>query len=58
VHKPEGRRLRLEIEQVEQPRSTAAGMDDQLGPKNGLGQMEWRRQWAARGGEISLHVFE
>jgi hypothetical protein len=25
VHKPKGRRLRLEIEQVEQPRSTAAG---------------------------------
>ena len=26
VHKPKGRRLRLEIEQVEQPRSTTAGM--------------------------------
>ena len=48
VHKPKGRKLRLEIEQVEQPRSTAAGMMINSG-KNGLGQIEWRRKWAARG---------
>jgi hypothetical protein len=48
VHKPKGRKLRLEIEQVEQPRSTAAGMMINSG-KNGLGQIEWRRKWATRG---------
>jgi hypothetical protein len=48
VHKPRGRRLRLEIQQVEPPRSTAAGMMINSG-KNGLGQIEWRRKWAARG---------
>ena len=38
MHKPKGRRLRLEIEQVEQPRSTATGMDDQLGPRTDSGR--------------------
>jgi hypothetical protein len=49
VHKPRGRRLRLEIQQVgPPPRSTAAGMMINSG-KNGLGQIEWRRKWATRG---------
>ena len=48
VHKPRGRRLRLEIEQVEPPMSNAAGMMINSG-KNGLAQIEWRRKWAARG---------
>jgi hypothetical protein len=48
VHKPKGRKLRLEIEQMTQPRSTAAGMVINSG-KSGLGQIEWRREWAARG---------
>ena len=51
VHKPRGRKLRLEIEQAEQPRSAAAGMLINSG-KNGLGQIEWRRKWAARGGRF------
>jgi hypothetical protein len=38
MHKPKGRRLRLEIEQVEQPRSTMAGMDDQLSPRTDSGR--------------------
>jgi hypothetical protein len=48
VHKPRGRRLRLEIQQVEPPRSRAAGMMINSS-KTGLGQIEWRRRWAARG---------
>ena len=48
VHKPKSRRLKLEIEQVEQPRSATAGMMINSG-KNALGQIEWRRRWAARG---------
>lgn len=48
VHKPRGRKLRLEIEQVDQPRLTVAGMMINSG-KNGLGQIEWRRKWATRG---------
>jgi hypothetical protein len=48
VHKPRGRKLRLEIQQVEPPKSTASGMMINSG-KNGLGQIEWRRKWAARG---------
>jgi hypothetical protein len=47
VHKPKGRKLRLEIELVEQPRSTAARMMVNSGTK-GLGQIEWRRKWVAR----------
>ena len=51
VHKPRGRKLKLEIEQVEpQQRSSAAGMGMLINSgKNGLGQIEWRRKWAARG---------
>lgn len=47
VHKPRGRKLRLELEEVEQPKSSASGMLINSGD-NGLRQTNWRRAWVAR----------
>ena len=47
VHKARGRKLRLEVEQVEPRKSTATGMLINSG-NNGLGQTDWRRKWVAR----------
>ncbi len=47
VHKSRGRRLRLEIQQVQPPPSTASGMLINSG-NVGLGQTDWRWKWVAR----------
>ena len=51
VHKPRGRKLKLEIEQADHPKSAAVGMLISSG-ENWLGQIEWRRKWAAKPGRF------